>query len=81
MSVFRPKRAFLKQVGKKVTQKLIHQLLFWEKVLVPLRIRHLEIRLTTSKGLFGVRIPFGDGLVVIHADNTSGKSTCLMSVL
>jgi hypothetical protein len=24
-------RTFLKQVGKKITQKLIHQLLFWEK--------------------------------------------------
>ena len=48
---------------------------------MPLRFRHLEIRLGTGQGPFGVRIPFGDGLVVIHADNTSGKSTCLMSAL
>ena len=48
---------------------------------MPLRLRQLEIRLETGQGPFGVRIPFGDGLVVIHADNTSGKSTCLMSAL
>jgi hypothetical protein len=48
---------------------------------MPLRVRTLEIRVTTHNGPFGVRIAFGDGLTIIHADNTSGKSTCLMSVL
>lgn len=48
---------------------------------MPLRLRHLEIRLATTEGPFGARIPFGDGLVVIHAENTMGKSTCLMSAL
>ena len=35
----------------------------------------------TSSQTFGVDIPLRDGLNVIRADNTSGKSTCLMAVL
>lgn len=46
-----------------------------------LRIRTLQIAVTTNEGRFGVRIPFKIGLNVIHADNTSGKSTALMSIL
>jgi hypothetical protein len=46
-----------------------------------LQIRHLNLRIVTSNGLFGVEIPFETGLFVLHADNTSGKSTCLQSIL
>ena len=46
-----------------------------------LQIRRLNLRIVTSGGLFGVEIPFETGLFVLHADNTSGKSTCLQSIL
>jgi hypothetical protein len=46
-----------------------------------LQLRYLSLRITTSDGLFGVEIPFKTGLFVLHADNTSGKSTCLQSIL
>ncbi len=46
-----------------------------------LQIRQLNIRVSTSNGLFGVDIPFAMGLCVLHADNTSGKSTCLQSII
>jgi AAA domain len=46
-----------------------------------LQLRHLKIRITTSKGLFGVELPLESGLFIIHADNTCGKSTCLNSIL
>ncbi|PZV10281.1 MAG: hypothetical protein DCF32_00235 [Leptolyngbya sp.] len=46
-----------------------------------LQIKHLKLKITTPDGLFGVDIPFSNGLFVLHADNTSGKSTCLQSIL
>jgi Protein of unknown function (DUF3892) len=46
-----------------------------------LRIRCLELRVTTEKGLFGTKLNFKDGLTVLRAENSSGKSTCLMSIL
>jgi hypothetical protein len=46
-----------------------------------LQIQYLSIRVSTSGGQFGVNIPFKNGLFVLHADNTSGKSTCLLSIL
>jgi hypothetical protein len=46
-----------------------------------LHIRHLKIQISTPAGRFGVDIPFELGLFVLHADNTSGKSTCLNSIL
>ena len=46
-----------------------------------LQIRQLSIRVSTSNGLFGVDIAFGMGLCILHADNTSGKSTCLQSII
>jgi hypothetical protein len=48
---------------------------------VGLRIRELELLAMTSKGPFGTRLTFTDGLTVVWADNTSGKSTCMMSIL
>lgn len=46
-----------------------------------LKIKHLKLSITTPDGLFGVDIPFSSGLFILHADNTSGKSTCLQSII
>ena len=46
-----------------------------------LRLRQFELRANTSAGPFGVRLPFRPGLVVIRADNSSGKSTCLQGIV
>jgi predicted ATP-binding protein involved in virulence len=44
-----------------------------------MRLRHLRIRIQTSNGPYGTDIPFPDGMVVIWADNSMGKSTCVKS--
>jgi hypothetical protein len=47
-----------------------------------LRLRQMEIRIATLRGMFGIRLPFGDkGLIVIRANNTSGKSTCAQALI
>ena len=46
-----------------------------------MRIGHIRLRALTRSQTFGVDIPLKDGLNVIRADNTSGKSTCLMAVV
>lgn len=46
-----------------------------------LRIRELEIRISTSSGIAGTNLSFSDGLNIIGAKNSQGKSTCLMSML
>jgi hypothetical protein len=46
-----------------------------------LRIRAMELRVTTPGGLYGTRQQFKDGLVVFYAGNTMGKSTCMQSIL
>lgn len=46
-----------------------------------LRIRALELRVVTPEGLFGATLKFSDGLVVLRADNTMGKSTCVQSII
>lgn len=46
-----------------------------------LRLRQLKLRIATPKGLYGVKIPFEDGLVIIRADNTTGKSTCIQAII
>ena len=46
-----------------------------------MRIRHLRLRISTDMGLHGTDIPFPDGLVVLWADNSMGKSTCLRAIL
>jgi hypothetical protein len=48
---------------------------------VTLRIRQLRLRAHTGQGLFGADIPFGDGLFVLRADNSRGKSTAVKSIL
>lgn len=46
-----------------------------------LRIRVLDLRVVTPEGLFGTRLVFSDGLVVLYAGNTMGKSTSVQSIL
>lgn len=46
-----------------------------------LHLRQLKLHITTSEGLYGVEIPFEDGLVIIRADNTKGKSTCIQAII
>ena len=46
-----------------------------------MRLRHLRIRVLTDQGLFGVDVPFTDGLFIIRAENSMGKSTCLRAIL
>jgi hypothetical protein len=46
-----------------------------------LKLNKLRIETSTDHGLFGVEIPFVDGLNIIHAENTFGKSTCLQSII
>jgi hypothetical protein len=46
-----------------------------------IRLRKLELRIVTAAGLFGVRIPFGKGLLVLRAGNSRGKSTCVQAIL
>ncbi len=45
------------------------------------RIRQLELIAQTERGPFGVTIPFENGLTVLYAPNSSGKSTCAMGIL
>lgn len=46
-----------------------------------MRIRYLRIRVNTDKGLHGADIEFPNGLVVLRADNSMGKSTCIQCIL
>lgn len=44
-------------------------------------ITHVRLRAITRSQTLGVDIPLGGGLNIIRADNTSGKSTCLLAIL
>lgn len=46
-----------------------------------MRLRHLRIRVMTDQGPFGVDLPFTDGLFILRAENSMGKSTCLRAIL
>ena len=46
-----------------------------------LRIRNLRLRVQTEQGLFGADLSFGDGLGIIRAENSRGKSTAIQSIL
>lgn len=46
-----------------------------------LKIEQLSIRTSTNDGNYGVDIPFEDGLNIIHAENTHGKSTCIQALI
>lgn len=45
------------------------------------RVRHVRLRALTSRGMFGADIPMSDGLMVIRAENSRGKSTAVQSIL
>lgn len=46
-----------------------------------MRLRHLRIRVMTDQGLFGTDLPFTDGLFILRAENSMGKTTCLRAIL
>lgn len=46
-----------------------------------IQIQHIRLRSITADTTYGVDIPLSNGLNVIQADNTSGKSTTLMSII
>lgn len=46
-----------------------------------MQIRHIRLRSITAENTYGVDVPLSSGLNVIQADNTSGKSTTLMSII
>lgn len=46
-----------------------------------MRINHIRLRALSRTSTFGVDIELQDGLNVIRADNTSGKSTCLLAIV
>jgi hypothetical protein len=46
-----------------------------------MRLRQLNVRVQTDDGPYGTNIDFPDGLVVVWADNSMGKSTCAKAIL
>lgn len=46
-----------------------------------MRLRRLQLRLATDDGPYGGSLDFPDGLLVVWADNSMGKSTCVKSIL
>lgn len=46
-----------------------------------LKISHIRLRVQTNAGLYGADASLGQGLTILHAPNTSGKSTLLHAFL
>lgn len=46
-----------------------------------LRVRRLKLVVVTEAATYGTDIQFPNGLVLLRADNTSGKSTCLKAIV
>lgn len=46
-----------------------------------IRLRHLKLQVATVSGPFGAELSFKQGLNVIRADNSSGKSTCMKAIV
>jgi hypothetical protein len=46
-----------------------------------LRLRHLELRVQTGEGLYGTKVQFENGLVLLRANNSMGKSTCVQAII
>lgn len=46
-----------------------------------LRLRAISVRIETRRGRVGMEFTFADGLNVLRADNSSGKSTVLQSII
>src|SRR5579863_10749190 len=45
------------------------------------RLRQLELRVQTGEGLFGTTLKFDRGLVLLRANNSMGKSTCIQAIV
>lgn len=45
-----------------------------------LRFRYAAIRVTTPEGVYGTEVTFDDGLTVLRADNSRGKSTLVQAM-
>lgn len=46
-----------------------------------MRLRELKLQVVTAQKTYGTQITFPDGLVIVRADNSLGKSTCFTSIL
>jgi hypothetical protein len=46
-----------------------------------MRIRQLKINVATTDGNYGTSLEFPDGLVIVWADNSMGKSTCARAII
>ena len=46
-----------------------------------LKVRHLRLRANTGQGLYGADIPLSNGLMILRAENSRGKSTAVQSIL
>ena len=46
-----------------------------------LRLQQLHLRVQTRDGLYGARIKFEHGLVILRAENSMGKSTCVQAAI
>src|SRR5688572_27522409 len=46
-----------------------------------LRIRHLLLRSKTDRSFIGAEISFSNGLVLVRAENSMGKSTCFLAII
>jgi len=46
-----------------------------------LHINYVVIEVRTAGGVFSQKIPFVDGLNIVRAENTSGKSTCVNAII
>jgi len=46
-----------------------------------LKIRAIRLEVNTNDGLYGAEYKFADGLNIIRADNTTGKSTLFQAIL
>jgi hypothetical protein len=46
-----------------------------------LTVRHIRLRAQCTNGLYGADVPLSRGCTIIHAPNTSGKSTALQAML
>lgn len=46
-----------------------------------IKLRRLQLNVQADDGLYGCDLVFGDGLVVLRAENSMGKSTCVQSII
>lgn len=45
------------------------------------QVQCVQLRVLTDEGWFGLRIPFSSGLNIVRADNSTGKSTAVRSIV